>query len=95
MEEKVRSFNNLPRPEKTPSGLPNHWVFWVCHVDRHPPGNLLLAVNPQSTYVNQAGPAQILSLPTTHEKAGATIPCLLDAFVKAVDPSIPTFAPWT
>ncbi|KAK3378682.1 hypothetical protein B0T24DRAFT_137668 [Lasiosphaeria ovina] len=98
MEAKVRSFNNLSRSKKLPSGLlPNHWVFGVCHVDIHPPGDLVLAVNPQSEYLNQAGPAQILSLPTTREKAEATIPYLLDAFVNPtpIGPSVPTFAPWT
>lgn len=97
MEAKVRSFNNLSRSEKTPSGLPNHWVFGVCHVDLHPPGDLVLAVNPQSEYLHQAGPAQILSLQTAREKAEATIPYLLDAFANAppIDPSVPTSAPWT
>ncbi|KAK0659434.1 hypothetical protein QBC41DRAFT_287127 [Cercophora samala] len=98
MDAKVRSFNNLPRSKKTPSGLvPNHWVFGVCHVDIQPRGDILLAVNPQSQYINQAGPGQILSLPTTSEKAEAIIPYLLDAFASPApgDPSAPTFAPWT
>lgn len=98
MEAKVRSFNNLPRSNTVPSGaLPNHWVFGVCHVDMHPSGDLVLAVNPGSGYLNHAGPAQILPLPTTREKAEATIPYLLDAFVNPTpsDSSAPTFAPWT
>jgi hypothetical protein len=96
MEAKVRAFNNLPRSKKVPSGLvPNHWVFGVCHVDLHPPGDLVLAVNPPSRYLIRGGPAQILSLPTTHEKAKAAIPYLLDAFVEPTGPSVPTFAPWT
>lgn len=81
MEARVRLLNNLPRSEKTPSGLPNHWVFGVCHVDLDPPGDLLLAVHPQSIYLNQAGPAQILSLASVAEKAEAIIPCLLDSFI--------------
>jgi len=77
--------------------VPNHWVFGVCHVGLHPPRDLVLAVNPQSDYLNQAGPAQILSLPTTREKAEATIPYLLDAFANhtPIGPSVPSFAPWT
>ncbi|KAK4214357.1 hypothetical protein QBC37DRAFT_387240 [Rhypophila decipiens] len=56
-----------------------------------------MAVNPQSLYGLQSGLGQILSLPTTREKAAATIPCLLDAFVNMnpMYPSAPTFAPWT
>jgi hypothetical protein len=98
MEAKVRSFNDLPRSEKTPGGLvPNHWVFGICHVDINPTGDVIMAVNPRSDYLKQAGPGQILSLPTTQEKAEATIPYLLDAFTKVEpgDPSPPTFAPWT
>ncbi|KAK3903551.1 hypothetical protein C8A05DRAFT_43218 [Staphylotrichum tortipilum] len=103
MEERVRSFNKLPRPKQTPSGLPNHWVFGVCHVDLHPPGDLVLAVQPQSSYLLQGGPAQILSLGTGPDKAEAIIPCLLDAFITggALNPMArqptdpPPFAPWT
>jgi hypothetical protein len=98
MEQKVRSFNQLSRPSKAPSGLvPNHWVFGVCHVDLHPPGDLVLAVNPQSRYLQQAGPAQILSLTSAPAKAEAIIPCLLDAFMGGQQPTDhpPPFAPWT
>lgn len=98
MEAKVRAFNNLPRPKTTPSGvIPNHWVFGVCHVDIQPAGDLVLAVNPQSQYLIQAGPGQILSSSGTREQAEATIPYLLDAFAtpNAMEPSVPTFAPWT
>ncbi|KAK1828869.1 hypothetical protein QBC39DRAFT_264334 [Podospora conica] len=97
MEATVRSFNKLPRSEKTPSGLANHWVFGVCHVDIEPAGDLVVAVHPQSEYLVQGGPAQILSLPTTRERAEATITHLLNAFANPspMDPSTPTFAPWT
>lgn len=97
MEAKVRSFNNLPRPEMLPSGrFPSHWVFGVCHIDMNPSGDIVLALNPHSDYICQAGPAQILSLPTTREKAEATIPYLLAAFNPApLDSSAPTCAPWT
>jgi len=87
--------------EIKPSGLvPNYWVFGVCHVDMGPPGDPVLAVNPQSQYLIQGGPAQILSFLTTREKAEVTIPCLLlDAFAnladRSVHPSVPAFAPWT
>lgn len=102
MEERVRLFNRLPRPKQTPSGLPNHWVFGVCHVDLRPPGDLVLAVHPRSSYLLQGGQAQILSLATGPDKAEAIIPCLLDAFIRGdvnplgrqpTDP--PPFAPWT
>lgn len=102
MEERVRWFNRLSRPKQTPTGLPNHWVFGVCHVDLHPPGDLVLAVHPRSSYLLQGGPAQILSLVTGPDKAEAIISCLLDAFIRGdanplgrqpTDP--PPFAPWT
>ncbi|KAF2398897.1 hypothetical protein EJ06DRAFT_544006 [Trichodelitschia bisporula] len=95
MEEKVLRFNNLPRPNTSPTGLPNHWVFGVCHVDLEPQGDLVIAVNPKSSFLKQAGPAQILKLGTAAEKAEATISCLLDAFIKADATNSPTFAPWT
>lgn len=96
MEDKVRSFNNLPRPKQTPTRLPNHWVFGVCHVDLNPPGDLLLAVHPESRYVKQAGPAQILSLTTTSDKAEAAVLYLLDAFAaRGYDPDEPLVAPWS
>lgn len=96
MDAKVRKFNSLPRPKKAPSGrVPNHWVFGVCNVNIQPSSDLM-AVNPQSQYLNQAGPAQILPLPTAREKAGATIPLLLDPFAnRGFDPLNPTWAPWT
>lgn len=57
MEAKVRAFNNLPRSEKVPSGrFPNHWVFGVCHVDIQQAGDLVLAINPGTLYLNQTGP---------------------------------------
>ncbi|KAK3356726.1 hypothetical protein B0T25DRAFT_138465 [Lasiosphaeria hispida] len=95
MEDKVSSFNKLPRPKKTPSGLPNHWVFGVCHVDLYPPGDLVLAVHPKSYYLKQGGPAQIYSLATRAEKAEALIPYLLDAFMMIHPDTPPPVAPWT
>ena len=93
MDERVGLFNTLPRSEATPSGLPNHWIFGVCHVDMHPAGDLLLAVHPQSHFLLQGGPAQILALATGREKAEAIIPCLLDAFTKRLEQDPPPFAP--
>lgn len=102
MEERVRSFNRLPRPKQTPSGLPNHWVFGVCHVNLNPPGDLVLAVHPRSSYLLHGGPAQILSLGTGPDKAKAIIACLLDTFIRGDvhplgrQPNDPQpFAPWT
>ncbi|KAK4444252.1 hypothetical protein QBC34DRAFT_487975 [Podospora aff. communis PSN243] len=98
MEAKVRWFNEHDRSEKPPSGLGlNRWVFGVCHVDMTPPRDLVLAIPPPSQdHLSHFGPAQILSLPTAREMAEATIPCLLDAFIKpgATEPA-PTSAPWT
>jgi hypothetical protein len=98
MDERVGLFNRLPRPKTTPTGLPNHWIFGVCHVDMHPAGDLLLAVHPQSQFLRRGGPAQILALATEREKAEAVVPCLLDAFTKwdEHDPrDSPLFAPTT
>ena len=88
MEEAVRSFNRLARPQTTPTGLPNHWVFRIRHVPLNPPGDLLVAVHPLSRYTLQAGPAQVLSLPTLPEKAEAIVLLLLNTFIKGDrDPS--------
>jgi len=97
MEERVRSFNGLPWPKQTPSGLPNHWVFGICRVDLPQPGDMVLAVHPPSSYLLQGGPSQILSLATGPDKAEAIVPRLLDAFIKwQADPTdAPPLAPWT
>lgn len=95
MEDAVRRFNQLPRPGSTPSGLPNHWVFKVSHVPLQPPGDLVIVVHPRSYFILQAGPAQILSLPTLADKAEALIPLLLQTFVKSIDPAIQPFSPWS
>lgn len=102
MEDKLRLFNNLRRSSVTPSGLPNHWVFGVRHVALNRPGDLVVAVHPQSYLLLQAGPAQILSLPTASAKAAAIIPLLLELFIVGTgspggrQPSDPEpVAPWT
>ncbi|EME81186.1 uncharacterized protein MYCFIDRAFT_204223 [Pseudocercospora fijiensis CIRAD86] len=100
MEDLVREFNSLPRPQTTPTGLPNHWVFRTRHVPLQPPGDLLIAVHPPSTFALHAGPAQILNLPSLPDKATAIVSLLLDAFIKGSrDPTgrqeAPAFAPWT
>lgn len=99
----VQAFNNLSRPEKSPSGLPNHWHFTVRHVDLQPPGDLVHIVNPNSHYTHCAGPTQILSLPSRAAQADAVVPLLLDSFIQGIttDPSgkpapeMTAFAPWT
>ncbi|GAB1312837.1 hypothetical protein MFIFM68171_03047 [Madurella fahalii] len=95
MDDRVRAFNNIPRPKKTPSGLPNHWVFGVCHVDLTPPGDLVLAIQPKSRFLKRGGPGQILSLATAHDKAEALIPYLLDAFIEPAGPDDQLATPWT
>lgn len=101
MDNAVRSFNGLRRPKTTPTGLPNHWVFGVRETPFTPPGDMVLAVNPQSRFLLTGGPRQILSKSTISEKAEAVIRLLLDIFIKGVDPESrysnvpPPFAPWT
>ncbi|GKT46271.1 uncharacterized protein ColSpa_06452 [Colletotrichum spaethianum] len=101
MEHPARSFNALPRPNTTPTGLPNRWVFGIRHVPLNPPGDLVVAVHPPSRYIVQGGPGQILSLPSASAKAKALVPLLLDAFIhghkspggaQTDDPQ--PFAPW-
>ncbi|WYZ43703.1 hypothetical protein EsH8_VII_000139 [Colletotrichum jinshuiense] len=102
MENKVRDFNRLPRPQHTPTGLSNHWVFVIRRVPFKRPSDLVLAIHPQSSFMYQAGPAQILPLSTVSERAEALIPFLFDIFIKCSDdprgrqPGDPQpFAPWT
>jgi hypothetical protein len=92
MEDTVRSFNSLPRPQTIPSGclpsnftsdLPNHWVFGVCQAPVESPGlrgDFVFAVNPPSFTPCIWGPAQIRSLSNISEKAEAILPLLLKAF---------------
>ncbi|KAF6819447.1 hypothetical protein CPLU01_13039 [Colletotrichum plurivorum] len=101
MENTVRSFNGLRRPKITSTSLPNHWVFGVRKTPFTPPGDLVLAVNPQSRFLLTGGRRQILLQSTISEKAKAVIGLLLDMFIKGIDPEgrypnvPPPFAPWT
>ncbi|KAK2762747.1 hypothetical protein FQN54_000921 [Arachnomyces sp. PD_36] len=99
----VQAFNNLPRHEKSPSGLPNHWYFSIRHVELDPPGDLVHLVQPNSHYIHCAGPTNILGLPSPAAKADVIVPLLLDSFIQGInidpngapDPNMPAFAPWT
>lgn len=99
----VQAFNNLTRPEKSPSGRPNHWHFTIRHVDLDPPGDLVHLVNPNTHFTHCAGPTQILSLPSRTVQADAIVPLLLDSFIQGITtdpdgnpaPDISAFAPWT
>ena len=99
----VQAFNNLPRPQTTPTNLPNHWYFTIRHVDLNPPGDLVHLVNPQSHYIHCAGPTQILPLPSPTAKANTIVPLLLDSFIQGINtgpdkeplPDMPAFAPWS
>lgn len=101
MDEILNSFNRLPRPRTTPSGLPNHWVFAVRHLSLQPPGDVVLVIHP-SDLTLRMGIGQILSASNASEKARALFPLLLNAFVmgdqrpgssQPVDQ--PLYAPWT
>lgn len=108
MEKLVRSFNSLPRPERTATGLPNHWAFAVRHVSLKPQGDVVVVVQPWShTLLGPvAGPAQILTLADNAAMAHAIVPHLLQAFVKRAhmepttgmmvpDMGIEVIAPWS
>lgn len=100
----VQAFNNLPRPEKSPSGqVPNHWYFSIRHVDLDPPGDLVHLVQPNSHYIHCAGPTDILGLRSPAAKADVIVPLLLDSFIQGIstdpkgapEPGVPAYAPWT
>lgn len=100
MDAKVNLFNNFPRPKNLPGGqYPNHWIIGVCHVDVQDTYDLVLAINPLSQDVKKTPrQAEILSLPTIHDKAEEIIPILLDAFacpLDGFDSPMEPFAPWT
>ena len=60
-QDLTSSFNALPRPVQTPSGLvPNHWNISIRHVTLFPPGDLVFLVQPDSRYVHSEGPIQIV-----------------------------------
>lgn len=102
MDDTVRSFNRLPRPRTTPSGLPNHWIFGVRPMPLQTSSDLVVVVHPLSNFFLNGGRGHSISSSNIPDKAQALLPCLLDAFIKG-DPSPqgrqptdpPTFAPWT
>lgn len=101
MDEILNSFNRLPRPRTTPSGLPNHWVFAVRHVSLQPPGDVVLVIHPSDSTLRM-GIGQVLSASNASEKARALLPLLLNAFVMGDQgpgspPPVdqPLSAPWT
>lgn len=101
MDEILNSFNRLPRPRMTPSGLPNHWVFAVRHVSLQPPGDVVAVIHPSDLTVRM-GIGQIPSASNALEKARALLPLLLNAFVvgdqrPGQPPPVdqPLYAPWT
>ncbi|KAJ4351372.1 uncharacterized protein N0V89_006712 [Didymosphaeria variabile] len=70
------------------------------YVPFEPPGDLVVAVNPQSRFQLTAGPFQAPTTLTTKEKAGKMLPYLLEAFVKQIpDPTgralAEAKAPWS
>lgn len=98
MEAKVHEFNNLPRPRTVPGGKANRWVFGACHVDLNPSGDIVMAVHPESRYLNVSSPTQVHSLPSLSAKADAIVPYLLEAFLKRNSDMIQDnqrLAPWT
>ncbi|KAK7186162.1 hypothetical protein DPSP01_000769 [Paraphaeosphaeria sporulosa] len=99
MGDVVSAFKRLSRPQTTPTGLPNHWVFQSRHVPLEPPGDLVVAVHPQSRYQLTAGPFQLTTTLTTKERAEKVLPHLLQVFINEVqgpDGSIvESKAPWS
>ncbi|KAL1878221.1 hypothetical protein Daus18300_002138 [Diaporthe australafricana] len=98
MEAVVVKFNGIPRPENTPSGLPNHWAFCVRRIPLDPTDNVLLVVNMHSGLSLQSRPAQILSLRSVSERARVLTPHLLKAFIggfSRLGVGVPRITPWT
>jgi hypothetical protein len=104
MDDLVTVFNNLPRFEKTDSGISNHWYFCVRHVPLDPPGDLLHLVNPVSHFIHTEGPKQLSPALSPPLQADIIVPLLLQAFVSGIDkhqnigntPGVSfKFAPWS
>ncbi|KAL1961753.1 hypothetical protein VTN77DRAFT_1079 [Rasamsonia byssochlamydoides] len=85
MDDLVKAFNKLPRPQTTPGGVLNHWYFCVRHVPLDPPGDVLHLVNPPSRFVHCEPPSQILSLPFPASQADIIVRLLLESFVSGMD----------
>ncbi|KAF6828540.1 hypothetical protein CMUS01_08537 [Colletotrichum musicola] len=85
MEDLVKSFNLLRRPETSPTGLPNHYVFGVRQIPLDQPVDMVLAVNPQSRFLFTDGSDKILSLSSVSERAEVVIRLLLEMFIKGID----------
>src|SRR6266480_4920416 len=103
MADLVQSFNSLPRPKTTASGLLNHWFFAVRHVPFNPPGDLVQIIHLESQFQHCEGPRQILSLTTPAAQSDVIVPLLLQSFITGISrgpngeplADMPSFAPWS
>ncbi|KAK3658053.1 hypothetical protein LTR56_000739 [Elasticomyces elasticus] len=90
MDDIVRKFNNLPRPQiRTGDGFPNHWIIGVRRITVEPPLDFLLVLHPESKDVFQGPPGHpsVIQTLTPTEKAEAIVPLLIKGFT-VKDPSI-------
>lgn len=97
MEEKVRVFNRLARPQFLPTtGRPNHLTFGVCHVDLNPPADFLFIVHPQNRYLQATDEAPFILAASGPEKADSkdVIGYLLEPFTVVHPTAPPSIAPW-
>ncbi|GAD98783.1 hypothetical protein PVAR5_7484 [Paecilomyces variotii No. 5] len=81
IRDMVRTFNSLPQPATTPSGLLNHWYFSIRHVPLSPPGDLVYFIHPPSGLIHCEGPYAMLNLHSPEDQAEVVAPLLLKAVV--------------
>jgi len=105
----IKSFNALPRPPKTPYGLPNHWHFDIRYIPLDPtPSHLLFLVQLSSSYVHteqlplgiSTSASGTVFFPETGAEAAPEVSkALLHSFVdgmwlKNLKLIPPAYAPW-
>ena len=102
-QDLLTNYNAHRRPTLAPSGkMPNHWNITIRHVPLSPPGDLVFFVQPDSHYVFQEGPIQIVEgQPPGHKlnpKSLVTLQTIarliMKAFVEGMDGPTAS-APWS
>ncbi|XHG00977.1 hypothetical protein AWENTII_004384 [Aspergillus wentii] len=77
----VKAFNELPRPQTSPDGKPNHWHITIQTLPLDPDDDLVFLVRPSTGNIHLEGKTKIKPLPSPTTKAKVIAPLLLESFV--------------
>lgn len=101
-QDLISNFNTLLRPPRAPSGMvPNHWNISIRRVALSPSGDLVFLVQPDTDYVHQEGPIQIVEgqppgylLKPKSVTLQTIAKLIIKAFVEGTGTDIIPSAPW-